>query len=134
VDCWRGNHGKRSESDLASAVRTSLRHRSELIKLAAQHVQHMQRSLTQMNLAPWAPSARMMEKAPRTPAAWMILPDPRFPQTALRAWMMAVRVSFPIPVPFSEWVTSAEHYWVTFWLFRSFGAGKRPKHFAAKMF
>lgn len=32
------------------AVRSLLRHRSELIKLAAQHVQHMQKALTQMNL------------------------------------------------------------------------------------
>lgn len=26
---------------------------------------------------------------------------------------MAVRISFPISVPFSEWVTSAEHCWIT---------------------
>jgi transposase len=39
----------RPEQDVC-AVRTLLRHRSELIKLAAQHVQHMQKSLTQMNL------------------------------------------------------------------------------------
>ena len=32
------------------AVRTLLRHRSELVQAAAQHVQHMQKSLTQMNL------------------------------------------------------------------------------------
>jgi hypothetical protein len=28
--------------------------------------------------------------------------------------MMAVRISFMIPVPFSEWVTSANRYWITF--------------------
>jgi len=28
--------------------------------------------------------------------------------------MMAVRIAVPISVPFSEWVTSAEHYWITF--------------------
>lgn len=32
------------------AVRTLLRHRSELITMAAQHVQHMQKALTQMNV------------------------------------------------------------------------------------
>ena len=27
---------------------------------------------------------------------------------------MAVPISFTIPVPFSEWVTSAKHYWIIF--------------------
>ena len=31
-------------------MRTLLRHRSELVQAAAQHVQHMHKSLTQMNL------------------------------------------------------------------------------------
>lgn len=31
------------------AVRTLLRHRSELVQMASQHVQHMQKALTQMN-------------------------------------------------------------------------------------
>ena len=39
----------RPEQDVC-AVRTLLRHRNELIKIAAQHVQHMQKALTQMNL------------------------------------------------------------------------------------
>jgi transposase len=39
----------RPEEDIC-AVRTLLRHRSELIQAATQHVQHMQKSLTQMNL------------------------------------------------------------------------------------
>jgi len=32
------------------AVRTLLRHRNELVRMAAQHVQHMQKALTQMNV------------------------------------------------------------------------------------
>jgi hypothetical protein len=32
------------------AVRTVLRHRSELVMAASQHVQHMHKALTQMNL------------------------------------------------------------------------------------
>ena len=32
------------------AVRTSLRHRNELVQMSSQHVQHMQKALTQMNL------------------------------------------------------------------------------------
>jgi transposase len=39
----------RPEEDIC-AVRTLLRHRSELIQAASQHVQHMHKSLTQMNL------------------------------------------------------------------------------------
>jgi transposase len=39
----------RPEEDIC-AVRTLLRHRSELIQAATQHVQHMHKSLTQMNL------------------------------------------------------------------------------------
>src|ERR1700680_3519064 len=39
----------RPEQDVCG-VRTLLRHRNELIKIAAQHVQHMQKALTQMNL------------------------------------------------------------------------------------
>jgi transposase len=39
----------RPEEDIC-AVRTLLRHRSELIQAATQHVQHMPQSLTQMNL------------------------------------------------------------------------------------
>ena len=39
----------RPEQDVC-AVRTLLRHRNDLIKIAAQHVQHMQKALTQMNL------------------------------------------------------------------------------------
>jgi hypothetical protein len=39
----------RPDEDIC-AVRTLLRHRSELIQAATQHVQHMQKSLTQMNL------------------------------------------------------------------------------------
>jgi transposase len=39
----------RPEQDVC-AVRTLLRHRNELVRLAAQHVQHMQKSLTQMNV------------------------------------------------------------------------------------
>lgn len=39
----------RPEQDVC-AVRTLLRHRNEMIKIAAQHVQHMQKALTQMNL------------------------------------------------------------------------------------
>jgi hypothetical protein len=34
--------------------------------------------------------------------------------TTPTAWMIAVRISFPIPVPFLGWITSAEHYWITF--------------------
>jgi len=34
--------------------------------------------------------------------------------TTPTAWMMAVRISVPIPVPFLGWITSAEHYWITF--------------------
>ena len=37
---------------------------------------------------------------------------------------MAVRISFPISVPFSEWVTSAEHCWITLAARR--GTGIRP--------
>ena len=33
-----------------SAVRALMRHRSDLVQTAAQHIQHMQKSLTQMNL------------------------------------------------------------------------------------
>jgi len=33
-----------------SAVRSLLRHRTDLVQIAAQHIQHMQKSLTQMNL------------------------------------------------------------------------------------
>ncbi len=39
----------RPEEDIC-AVRTLLRHRSELVQAASQHVQHMHKSLTQMNL------------------------------------------------------------------------------------
>ena len=39
----------RPEQDVC-AVRTLLRHRNDLVQLAAQHVQHMQKALTQMNL------------------------------------------------------------------------------------
>jgi len=39
----------RPEEDVC-AVRTLLRHRSELVQAASQHVQHMHKSLTQMNL------------------------------------------------------------------------------------
>jgi transposase len=39
----------RPEQDVC-AVRTLLRHRNELVQMAAQHVQHMQKALTQMNL------------------------------------------------------------------------------------
>jgi len=36
--------------DQVCAVRAILRHRQQLVEMAAQHVQHMQKSLTQMNL------------------------------------------------------------------------------------
>src|SRR5437660_7970937 len=39
----------RPEEDIC-AVRTLLRHRSELVQSASQHIQHMQKALTQMNL------------------------------------------------------------------------------------
>lgn len=39
----------RPESEVC-AVRAVMRHRSELVQMAAQHVQHMQKALTQMNL------------------------------------------------------------------------------------
>jgi len=39
----------RPESEIC-AVRSLMRHRSELVKMAAQHVQHMQKAMTQMNL------------------------------------------------------------------------------------
>ena len=39
----------RPEEDIC-AVRTLLRHRGELVQAASQHVQHMQKALTQMNL------------------------------------------------------------------------------------
>lgn len=39
----------RPESEIC-AVRALMRHRSELVQMAAQHVQHMQKALTQMNL------------------------------------------------------------------------------------
>ncbi len=39
----------RPEEDIC-AVRTLLRHRSELVQAASQHVQHMHKALTQMNL------------------------------------------------------------------------------------
>ena len=39
----------RPESDV-SAVRSRMRHRTDLVQIAAQHIQHMQKSLTQMNL------------------------------------------------------------------------------------
>ena len=39
----------RPEQDIC-AVRTLLRHRSELVMAASQHVQHMHKALTQMNL------------------------------------------------------------------------------------
>src|SRR3984957_8309938 len=36
--------------DQVCAVRAILRHRQQLVEMAAQHVQHMQKALTQMNL------------------------------------------------------------------------------------
>ena len=39
----------RPESDIC-AVRALMRHRSDLVQMASQHVQHMQKALTQMNL------------------------------------------------------------------------------------
>ncbi|HYM08226.1 MAG TPA: hypothetical protein VEU11_16870 [Terriglobales bacterium] len=37
-------------SKMFAAVRTLLRHRNELVRMVAQHVQHMQKALTQMNV------------------------------------------------------------------------------------
>jgi hypothetical protein len=37
--------------------------------------------------------------------------------------MMNFCIAFPFPVPFSEWVTSAERYWVTLAKHRSFADG-----------
>ena len=39
----------RPDADV-SAVRSLMRHRTDLVQIAAQHIQHMQKSLTQMNL------------------------------------------------------------------------------------
>ena len=53
-------------------------------------------------------------KPTRTPAAWMISPC-LLPSHQKHAFGVDddPRISFPFPVPFSAWVTSAEHYWVT---------------------
>jgi len=47
VGLWRAAF--RPESEIC-AVRALMRHRSELVQMAAQHVQHMQKALTPMNL------------------------------------------------------------------------------------
>ena len=91
----------RPESEVC-AVRSLMRHRNDLVEMASQHVQHMQKALTQMNVQFQHVISDLtgltglaildaIVKGERAPAPLAELPDPR-----IKASEETIRKSDPV--------------------------------------